>query len=383
MRDDLGVSQQIPGGDDQPWQDLVGDDEPAPPPRPSARSITLTVGMVLTSALLAGLVLMHVPYVVQMPGPTRDVLGAQDDVPLIQIEGADTHDSTGELLLTTVSAIGVPGFPADVASVLRGWAASSSVVRPAEDVVPSGQTQEEADEANSQAMVSSQENASVAALSELGYEVPATLVIAGTVTGTGAEGLFEDGDVLVSLDGQALPDYQSLVTDLAAVEPGQTITLGVHRHGEDVDVPVVTSTRSDTGGAQIGVLVDPQFDMPIDITISIDGIGGPSAGTMFALGIIDALTPEDEANGQVIAGTGTIDVVGDVGAIGGIRQKMAGALRDGATWFLAPESNCDEVVGHVPAGLHVVKVATLHEAREAVAAIGAGETDDLPTCTAG
>ncbi len=104
---------------------------------------------------------------------------------------------------------------------------------------------------------------------------------------------------------------------------------------------------------------------------------------MFALGIIDKMTPEDEAGGKDIAGTGTIDVNGDVGPIGGIRQKLAGAHRDGATWFLAPSSNCNEVVGHVPDGLRVVKIETLHEAREAVTAIGAGEADDLPTCAVG
>jgi len=104
---------------------------------------------------------------------------------------------------------------------------------------------------------------------------------------------------------------------------------------------------------------------------------------MFALGIIDKLTPEDEANGQIVAGTGTMDISGEVGPIGGIQQKLVGARRDGATWFLAPAANCADVVGHVPAGLRVVRIATLHEAREAIIAIGAGTADSLPTCTAG
>jgi PDZ domain-containing protein len=104
---------------------------------------------------------------------------------------------------------------------------------------------------------------------------------------------------------------------------------------------------------------------------------------MFALGIVDLLTPEDEADGQLVAGTGTMDVTGAVGRIGGIRQKLAGAARDGAAWFLAPDGNCDEVVGYVPRGMRVVPVATLHEAREALVAIGAGTGDDLPTCAAG
>ena len=101
---------------------------------------------------------------------------------------------------------------------------------------------------------------------------------------------------------------------------------------------------------------------------------------MFALAIIDRLTPEDEANGKIIAGTGTISIDGEVGPIGGIAYKMRGAMRDGADWFLAPTSNCDEVVGHVPDGMNVVAVDTLAAARDAVVAIGAGQTTELPTC---
>ena len=336
----------------------------------------------LVATVLAGvLAVVPAPYAVNSPGPTRDVLGEVDGEPLIQVTGAETYPSTGQLRLTTIAGSGGPGYPAYLLDVLRGWFSASSVVQPVEVVYPRDVTQQQIDESNAGAMVSSQENATVAALAELGYEVPATLVVAGTVEGTDAEGRLEEGDVITALDGEPLPDYQTLVERLADLEPGATVTLTVTRHGAAVDVPVVTGERED-GGAQIGVYIDPSFDLPVDVEITIEGIGGPSAGTMFALGIVDLLTPEDEANGQDIAGTGTMDVTGAVGPIGGIRQKLAGAARDGATWFLAPAANCDEVVGHVPDGLRVVRVATLHEAREAMVAIGAGTADDLPTCTA-
>nr|WP_082573955.1 S16 family serine protease [Cellulomonas sp. Root137] len=335
--------------------------------------------MLVTALLLAVLVILPVPYAISSPGPTRDVLGEHDDTPLIQIEGAETFESTGELRLTTVSGTGGPGFPSSAVGVVQGWLSRWTVVQPVELLYPPDQTQDEIDESNEAEMVSSQENATVAALTELGYEVPATLVVAGAVEGTDAEGKVEEGDVIVALDGIAVPDYQGLIAQLEQVEPGDTVTLTVRRHGQAVDVPVVTGEKDD-GRAQIGVFIDPSFDMPVDVTISIDDIGGPSAGTMFALGIIDKMTPEDEANGKDIAGTGTIDVTGEVGPIGGIRQKLAGATRDGATWFLAPASNCDEVVGHVPDGLRVVSIETLHDAREAMTAIGAGTADDLPTC---
>lgn len=361
--------------------DPLPDDDEQPAPRPlSPRAVTTTTSLLAGATLLAVLVVLPTPYAVNGPGPTRDVLGEHAGTPMIEISGAETHESTGELRLTTVSSTGGPGYPSSIFGVLGGWLAESSVVLPVEQVYPPDVSQEQIDESNQAEMVSSQEDATVAALTELGYEVPATLLVAGTVEGTDAEGKLEENDVLVGFDGEPLPDYQSLVDALADVQPGDTVTLTVQRHGQDVDVEVVTSER-EGGGAQIGVLIDPTFDMPVDVTISIDDIGGPSAGTMFALGIIDKLTPEDEADGEVIAGTGTMDVTGAVGPIGGIRQKLAGAKRDGADWFLAPDRNCDEVVGHVPDGLRVVSVATLHEARVAMEAIGAGEADDLPTCT--
>lgn len=119
------------------------------------------------------------------------------------------------------------------------------------------------------------------------------------------------------------------------------------------------------------------------IKVSMDGgdVGGPSAGLMYTLGTIDKLTEVNETGGKTIAGTGTMDSSGKVGAIGGIRLKLIAAKRDGATWFLAPSSNCDEVVGNVPNGLRDVSVSTLDEAYKALVAIGEGKADSLPHCT--
>lgn len=121
----------------------------------------------------------------------------------------------------------------------------------------------------------------------------------------------------------------------------------------------------------------------VKVRLHIEDIGGPSAGMMYALGILDKLTPENETGGKVVAGTGTIEKSQKIGAIGGIRLKMIAAQRDGATWFLAPQDNCDEVVGHVPQGLRVVRVSTLDEAYTALKTIGSGRNvRSLPTCSA-
>lgn len=119
----------------------------------------------------------------------------------------------------------------------------------------------------------------------------------------------------------------------------------------------------------------------IEITMHVDDIGGPSAGMMYALGAIDKLTFEDETGGRTIAGTGTIDEKGAVGAIGGINLKLLGAKRDGATWFLAPKANCSQVAGHVPDGLRDVQVETLDQAYKAIVEIGQGRGEGLPRCT--
>lgn len=353
---------------------------PASPPV-TRRAALLTFGMLGSAALLLAMLLLPVPYVVNSPGPTLNTLGEYDGEPLISITGAETYDSTGELRLTTVSSTGGPGFRSTLVGVVAGWLSGSSQVIPVEYVYPQGTTQQQVAEQNQAQMTSSQENATVAALEELGYTVPTTMTIAGTVEGGPAEGKLQEDDVLVAVDGVTMASYAQLIDLLKETDPGSTLTVGVQRDGQSVEVPIVTGAK-DGGGSQLGVYIDPTFDLPVDVSIRIEDIGGSSAGTMFALGIIDRLTPQDEANGVHIAGTGTMDLNGDVGPIGGIRQKMAGSVRDGATWFLAPADNCDEVVGHVPDGLHVVRIDTLHGAREAVEAIGSGDTADLPTCTA-
>ncbi|ARU52474.1 PDZ domain-containing protein [Cellulosimicrobium cellulans] len=358
---------------------LLTEDEHVPPPV-TRRSLTFGISLLATTLLVAGLAILPAPYAVRSPGPTEDTLGEQDGTPLISITGAETFDSTGELRLTTVSVAGGPGYPVNLAQVVQGWFDRSRSVRPVEEVFPTGRSKEETEQQGQAEMISSQENATVAALTELGYEVPATLTVEAAVPDSGSDGVVEPGDVIVELDGAPVPTYQDLIDGLAAVDPGADVTLGVLRDGAETDLTVTTTDGGDT--ALLGVFIDPTFDFPVDVTIQIEDIGGPSAGTMFALGIVDQLTPEDEANGVVIAGTGTMSVEGDVGPIGGIQQKLYGALRDGATWFLAPQANCPEVVGNVPDGLHVAAVSTLADARAAMEAIGAGEGDTLATCEA-
>jgi len=340
---------------------------------------------VLAVVLLSVVSLLPLPYVLLGPGPVRDVLGTTDGTaggtPMISIEGAETFDTEGRLDMVTRSVSGSPGSPARLWGVLLGWASPSVAVRPLAEQYPADRTEEEIDEENAVSMVSSQESATAAALNELDIAYGTTLTVADFSEGAYAATVLEQGDVLTAVDGVTVPDVPQLRDELQRTPPGEAVTVTVERGGEPADVEVVTGEGQD-GSTVLGVLLQPTYDFPFEVTVEIENIGGPSAGMMFSLGIVDLLTPGAMVAGAHVAGTGTIDASGAVGPIGGVREKLYGAEGVGADWFLAPDPNCDEVVGHVPGGLRVVAVETLEDARAAVETIASGQgTDDLPGCT--
>lgn len=375
----------------------------------------------VTIVLLALFVVVPVPYAIEAPGPTENVLGTvptpaadgagsgdtgaedagangagtADTTPLITVTGTETHPTTGRLLMTTVSGWGSPSSPLNAFDVLRTWASKKTAVVPIEVLYPRGRTQEQTDQQNAADMVTSQQSAVVAALTELGYTVPATITVAGGVTyadlgpqkvvGDGdtlAGDVVKEGDVITSLQGSAVTTYQDLLSGVAGLAPGDEVSLGVERGGEPLTLGFrAVADPSDPAKALLGLYLDPTFDPPFTVDISLgDEIGGPSAGSMFALGIIDKVGGGDLTRGKTVAGTGTIELDGSIGAIGGIRRKMYGALEAGAIAFLAPASNCGEVYGNVPDGLDVYAVSTLHEAREVLTKVGTGDTASLPVC---
>ncbi|MFD1716879.1 PDZ domain-containing protein [Georgenia deserti] len=355
------------------------------PERATPRSLTLVLaGGVLALALLL-VMLVPVPYAVQSPGPTVDTLGEHEGEPLIEVDGERTYPSDGELRLTTVSVAGGPGHPVAAFDVVAGWLDPNRLVLPVEAVFPEDATEDELDEQSTQQMTSSQTNATVAALEELGHDVPMTLTVTGVAENSPSRGVIEGGDVVTAVrpeggDRVHVEAYSDLADVLAETAPGTTVTVTVRRGGEDLALDVQTMASPQQDGSVLGVFLQPDVELPFQVEFDIEDIGGPSAGTMFALGIVDVLTPGDLTGGEHVAGTGTVDLAGRVGPIGGIQQKLVGARRDGADWFLAPAGNCDEVPGHVPDGLHVVRVATLAEARTSVEAIGEGNGRSLPTC---
>ncbi|HWL59385.1 MAG TPA: S16 family serine protease [Microbacteriaceae bacterium] len=344
----------------------------------------LGVAAVCTGVVAA----MPAPYVIEYPGPVFDVLGQTtsngEDVPMISIPVEETYPTEGALRLLTVYATPPQRMPSWIDVVLATFDPQRAVL-PAESVYPPGLTQEQNAEQAKVEMANSQLSAIAAALHALGYELELQLSVAQVQEGAAAEGLLEVGDVIRSINGvepATLEELRAAITSNGTSRPAQLV---VQRGEAEIAVEATPRLSEPTAGAEptpvLGILVASDFVLPFTVTIQLDNVGGPSAGMMFALGIYDKLTPGGLTGGEDIAGTGTIDAMGRVGAIGGIQQKMWGAVDAGAAWFLAPVDNCDEVVGSVPEGLRVFAVSTLDEAIRAVEVIGTGgDLDALPSC---
>jgi len=367
-------------------EDVTGSDEPASPgTHPVAmppRTAVLLAAVLASVVLFAVMVLLPVPYAILAAGPATNTLGQENGKPLIAINGhaTDSTTSKGTLDLTTVRIFGGPGSRVSVWQLLTAWLDGGQAVVPEEVIFPKGTTAAQSQAENQQEMTSSQESATAAALSLLGYQVTSRVRIVSFLKGAASASVLHEKDLVISVGGLASPLPSDLRAQLQKVTPGQAASLVVRRDGKDLPLSVPTQKGAD-GGTALGVLVQQVFEFPFDVKIQIENVGGPSAGTMFALGIIDKLTPGDLTGGKKIAGTGTIDPDGTVGPIGGIRQKLIGARDAGAEFFLAPDQNCAEVAGHVPDGLSVVRIATLKQARQAVEQIGLGKgTAGLATC---
>lgn len=342
----------------------------------------LMVSLLALVLLLAASSVLPVPYAVMSPGPATNTLGEQQGTPLIAVKGATTYPTSGGLDLTTVRIYGGEGRRVTLWQVVSGWLSPEVTVVREEAMFPPGQTAEETKEQNQQLMASSQESATAAALTALGYSVPRHMQVLSFAEDSPSRGVLAEGDQVISVGGTPVGGGDALRAELQKVTPGEKARLVVRRAGREVSLDVPTTTGS-TGATVMGVIVKPAFTFPFDVTIQIENVGGPSAGTMFALGIIDKLTPGSMTDGRTVAGTGTITEDGVVGPIGGIRQKMVGAREAGASVFLAPADNCPDVVGYVPEGLSVIRMATLAEARAALEEVRSGGPDStrLPRCS--
>lgn len=340
----------------------------------SRRAATLLLGTVLVALLATAAVRMPVPYVILGPGPTVNTVGRFEGKPVITVTGRPTSTSRGHLNLTTVSVTD----RITLAEAMHGWFDRRYAVVPRESIFPPDKTEKQVDRENAQDFKVSQNSAEVAALRELGY--PLQVSVTEVRPGAAVRGVLRAGDVIAAVDGVPVTASSQLTSRVRAKKPGDRVTIRYLRQGKPSTVTVRTGALpGDAKRSALGVLIEQRPAPPLKISFDINDIGGPSAGLMFSLGIVDILTPADLTGGRFIAGTGTIDDAGKVGPIGAIHQKLVAARGAGATVFLTPADNCAEARQLVPRGLRLVRVSTLRDALSSLDTLRSGGAA-LPSC---
>ncbi|RKS71784.1 PDZ domain-containing protein [Actinomadura pelletieri DSM 43383] len=347
----------------------------------SRRAATLTAASLIVLVLAVIGSVMRVPYVALTPGPTSNTLGTNDKgQPLIKIEGRQTYPDTGHLNFTTVTYRGGPGGRIDLLTALRGWLADDTAIVPEETIFPQDETPKQVDEENTRQMEDSQQNAEAAALHELGIPVTTRVIVEGVQKGRPADGILKPDDEITAVDGTKVTNVAQVTGTMAKHKIGDTVTVAYTRAGKPHTATLKTVATPGGDRAAVGIVIADQYKFPFKIDISVGDIGGPSAGLMFSLAIIDKLTPGPLTKGRFIAGTGTITPNGEVGPIGGIQQKMIAARRAGATVFLTPKDNCADAAAARPDGLRLIRADTLHSTVQAINALNTGK-GPIPSCT--
>jgi PDZ domain-containing protein len=335
----------------------------------------------LGGALLLVGIVVPLPFVELAPGPTFNVIGDYKDEPVLTITGTPTFPTAGHLDMTTVNERGGPTSGINIGRVVVGWADPTIRVLPRSALFPEEtRTDAEVKAENVRAFSDSQADAIAASLSYLDRPFTTLVVVSSVRNGTPADGKLEPGDQLLQIDSTTITVVEDVGKAMSTVKPGQTVTVRYEREGKGGTTRITTTASpTDPDRAFLGITIGETYEAPFTIDFSLDGVGGPSAGMMFSLGIVDKLTPGELNGGTFVAGTGTIAPDGRVGPIGGIEQKLVGARRSGATLFLAPADNCQAVLATtVPDGLTVARVSTLSDAVSAIESYVAGKP--VPPC---
>ena len=365
-----------------------------------------SVSAVATCALLAGAFVLPSSYVKEGPGPLFDVLGTYQEKEVIEVSGAPSYKTFGKMNMTTVSVSGGPYTELSGAEAFYSWLAfdgNRSLVVPTDALYPHV-SHEQATAATGAQMADSQTQAKVAAMRELKMAVNEKVQVLSTVEGSPAASALKADDRIVKV-GEKQIETLTDVPKVVDASNGSPIDVTVERNGTQQTFKLTPVRSSDNSRWILGAGLKQSYDLPAHVQYNLDGVGGPSAGLMLALGTVDKLSEgtllaDEDAGGDpyrsYISGTGTIDADGKVGAIGGIKYKILATGRYGARYFLAPKENCDSIVkmqaqdpdlfnyyhaGQVSGTMTVIPVSTLDEAVKTVEAIKSGTPDDsLPRC---
>ena len=332
------------------------------------RRLLITVGVLLAVLPLIAGIFIRVPYYLISPAEARGVA----ELIKVKGDGAKIFPPKGKILFTTVSLAG----DVNVFEARSGWLDKEVEVIP-ERQITGGAPRTEVRQLNIQAMVDSKLTATKVALERLGYRVSVTgngALVTMVSPGDPADGALQVGDVIKSVDGEAVTLHDQVVSKVRQHKPGDAITIGFQRGGADKSVELKSIAGPD-GAARVGVTLQTnelKYDFPVDVSIETGLVGGPSAGLAFTLALIDDLTDGELTGGRNVAVTGTIDADGNVGQVGGVAQKTVTARKAGSIAFLVPpeeEKDAKKFAGK----MQIIPVKTLADALEALHRLGGSE----------
>ena len=330
--------------------------------------------MVVVALLVLAVATIPSPYAIERPGPVVDVLGTVpvegEDVPVLTVEDQVGGEDEGRLNLLTVSIAGSPQRPLSWISLVPALFDPSQDIAPMTQFYPEGITVEQREEVTSMQMDASQVVSATAAFRAVGLEVGVSLSIGDVDKAGPAAGVLEPGDELVSINGEELKSFEQLIETVSTgTDP---LTIEIVRDGKPRTEMVTPREPTDGAAPRLGIVVSTSYELPREVDISVPHIGGPSAGLIFGLAIMDRMGEGPSLDGLTVSGTGTLNEDGAVGPIGGLTQKAWAASRADTDLFLMPVANCPDV-RDFPKGLNVAPVATLDEAVAAINAASAGD----------
>ena len=327
------------------------------------------------------LVALPVPFVTWSPGDTHDTLGTAGAEPIIQVEGIPTYPTPGRLDLTVVATTAADSSLSLVQALLAYWLPARDAL-PRDVVYAPGKSAAEVEREDADMMETAQDDAVVAALRADGQPVTEMPAVYSVSVGQPAHRKLLPGDLVVSVDGVRTPDRDAVSQQIRTHRPGEEITFVVVRQRKEATVRVRSAESSTQDSVPVvGITLGTGYRYDPDISFDLgQQIGGPSAGLVFALAIYDKITPGALLDGRHVAGTGSITPTGQVGRIGGLQEKIAGAEKAGAEAFLVPAPNCEDLAG-LRTDLTLVKVATLTDAIRALQTLNTpGGADRVPHC---
>ena len=330
----------------------------------SSKNKKLLIVILFTFILISSLSFIQTEYYFMSPGPPY-----QWDIDFGEVKN---YQFDGSLFQLTVRRD-----EANLLIYLWSMVNDSYDLYPREVILPDGVTPQELSDISIQNMRTSENVAIAVALKNLGFDITSKgdgVAVVGILDDSPVRDKLKKGDLLISINNKSISTATEFISTLRTYSIGETISIGLMREVDETkkDLSIETTLIEHVeyeGEPMVGFLattVNQRFDFPFEIDIKTGNVGGPSAGLMMALNVYNNLTQDDITNSLIIAGTGTIEIDGSVGPVGGIRQKVIAAKRAGSQLILVPTANFKEASPFSTDETAIVAVDSFEEALKVI-----------------